>query len=189
MRLGASEMLEKPLDTERLTRPGRHESCGERKMADRDAIGALVDRAAIDTGEGCGPRVTSAAERLAALILKACCAEGDVRTLADWSESAGSSVSSLSEACRLLNIRPRDARDFARVLRVVLYSNSWNASPQSLFDVADRRTLNLLLQRAGVTNASELSRLEPSDFMRRQRFIEQGHDVLSVLRECLNPMN
>src|SRR5689334_22367089 len=63
---------------------------------------------------------TSMAERWANYVLGACKSERDPRTLAIWARQIGVSCTTLCESCRLINVQPRQARDFTRVLRLML---------------------------------------------------------------------
>ena len=91
-----------------------------------------------------------AAERWALHVLKGCRSSGDVKTLTQWALSAGVSYTSLRESCRLVGIRPHDARDFTRVLRAVINSQGQQCDPEVLLDVSDSRTLATLFERAGL---------------------------------------
>src|SRR5690606_27782195 len=92
----------------------------------------------------------SAADRWARFVLKVCESEGDLKTLKQWADFANVSYSSLRESCWLVGVRPRDARDFARVLRAVVKACERGCDPGVLLDVSDRRTLHLLLEKSGI---------------------------------------
>jgi hypothetical protein len=127
----------------------------------------------------------SAAERWAMLVLQACRSDGDLKTLADWAVFVGVSYSSLCEACRLIDVRPRDARDLARVLRAIIGSARDRLDPGLLLDVRDRRTLRALQKKAGL---QEEEGCVPIDqFLNRQRFVPSDNVGLAVLRRLLVP--
>jgi len=128
----------------------------------------------------------STAERWAVRVLKASESDGDLKTIADWAMFVGVSYSSLCESCRLLSIRPHDARDFARILRVVIQSRANECQPEALLDVSDRRTLNRLIARAGI-RLDEPNRFASIDeFLRRQQFVDANNQGLTALRKMLN---
>jgi len=102
----------------------------------------------------------------------------DPRTLADWSRAIGVSRTVLVESCVRVGIAPKDARDLARVLRLVRRdSDPWE--PETALDIADRRTLRVLLERAGV---SPDTRPTIRDFLKQQRFVDQANAGLLALR-------
>lgn len=127
----------------------------------------------------------SAAERWAMLVLQACRSDGDLKTLADWAVFVGVSYSSLCEACRLVDVRPRDARDLARVLRAIIGSARDRLDPGLLLDVRDRRTLRALLKKAGLQE--EEGGVPVGQFLNRQRFVAPHNVGLAVLRRLLVP--
>jgi hypothetical protein len=128
----------------------------------------------------------STAERWVHYVLGACRSEKDPRTLAIWAREVAVSYTTLCESCRLMNVRPRQARDFARVLRIILMP-SFDASQLAIFfDISDRRTLDSLLRNAGLpTEASPPVRISVFDFLDNQHFIPMHNPGLNVLRELL----
>lgn len=128
-----------------------------------------------------GPR---AARRWACFILLAGDAPDDPRTLDEWARAAGVSRSVLVEACARLGVHPRDARDLARMLRLVRrVGDPWE--PELALDVADRRTLRALLMRSGLDGAASGARPTPEQFLLRQRFVPQTSPGLGALRHLL----
>jgi hypothetical protein len=125
----------------------------------------------------------SAAERWAMLALQACRSDGDLKTLADWAAFVGVSYSSLCEACRLVEVRPRDARDLVRVLRAILRSSTDGIIPAVLLDVRDRRTLRTLLDKAGIVSRETAVSVE--QFLSEQRFVHSDNFALVALRRLL----
>jgi DNA-binding response OmpR family regulator len=180
MRLGATDVIEKPLTVEDLEMriagalgPAALRRSRDEVWDDHESIGSLRR-----------VRPTSIAERWARLVSKACQSEGDLRTLEQWAAFAGVSYSSLCETCRLLNIQPQNARDLSRVLRALVRApkDTWNVAP--LLDVSDGRTLRGILHRAG------LDRPPPADmsidrFFDAQRFVEPRNEGLRRLRALL----
>jgi hypothetical protein len=125
------------------------------------------------------------ARRWAGYVLAASSAPADPRTLADWSRAIGVSRSVLIESCARLGIVPRDARDLARVLRLVRRADEpWD--PETALDVADRRTLRSLLERAGLTGHVPHIRPTAAQFLARQQFVTQTNAGLVALRQFLD---
>src|SRR5262249_9109872 len=96
------------------------------------------------------PHPRSSAERLAHLMLGGCDADHDRRTLTDWAAAVGASRSALVAACRMVNVRPHDARDFVRVLRVLCHHAGGIDHLRFELLVADHGTLSSLLRHAGL---------------------------------------
>jgi hypothetical protein len=94
------------------------------------------------------------------------------------------SYSSLRETCYLVHIRPRDARDFTRVLRAIVQGTHSPLGLEQAIDVSDRRTLTTLLRRAGL----EASWSGPDlldRFFERQSYIQASHPGVRLLAELL----
>jgi FixJ family two-component response regulator len=171
MRLGASDVIEKPMTTDHL----------------RTVVLDALDRRPVSPVVGMEPR--SAAERWALHVLKACEHEGDLKTLDDWAECAGVSTSSLCESCHLVGIQPRDARDFTRLLRALLRSHTGHCDLKVLLNVNDRRTLNRLLERGGLAVRSGPGSVSLDRFFSRQQFVARENEGLRILRRRLEPSN
>jgi DNA-binding response OmpR family regulator len=172
MRLGASNVIEKPLTLETM----------------RDAVLSALHsqpevridrRVAEDEPSGC------AAERWAAYVLNACDSDRDPRTLKDWGRIAFASKSTLIESCYLVGIQPRDARDFTRLLRALIRSKTSRCQPEALLAVRDRRTLGVLIHRAGLGSRSNVAIMSVREFLTTQRLIATDNEALRVLSERL----
>jgi CheY-like chemotaxis protein len=107
MKLGATDYLECPLETDLVVSTIRH-ALGITPIAESPT--PFIDTEAR----------LSASARWARYVLKAVSASEDPKTLRDWARCAATSYTSLREACYLLAIQPEDARDFVRALRVVV---------------------------------------------------------------------
>jgi ActR/RegA family two-component response regulator len=165
MRLGARTVLEKPLVGDDFVAP---------------ILRALRELEAEALGRLAAPAY-SIADRWARHVLAASSTSSDPRTLAAWARAAGVSRSALIEVCARLDVNPRDARDLARVLRLVRRADiAWD--PEASLDVADRRTLHRLLVRAGLAATPRGSRPAPQQFLARQRFVPQTNAGLAMLR-------
>jgi hypothetical protein len=128
---------------------------------------------------------TSVAERWASYVLGVCKSERDPRTLGIWAQQVAVSYTTLRENCRLVGVQPRHARDFARVLRVVVKSSfdSYFGSFQlaSVLDVGDRRTLESILQNAGLPHATALRQVSVVSFLDNQRFMMHDNAGLRII--------
>jgi ActR/RegA family two-component response regulator len=168
MRLGARTVLEKPLIGDALVVP-----------VVRELKAVVLAAAGVDT-----PLGPQAARRWATFVLRATEAPADPRTLAAWARAAGVSRSVLVESCARLGVHPRDARDLARILRLIRrQADVWN--PEAWLETADRRTLRALLTRAGLTSTPQAVRPSAAQFLSMQRFMDQENPGLRELRQML----
>lgn len=175
MRLGAFTVLEKPVPVNQMV-----------AMLRSAVIGTAVPTPLIVNTTATGQFVPrSIAERWASHVLKACESDGDLRTIGAWASFVGLSYSSLCESCRLLGIQPLVARDFTRVLRAVCRSHLTGCFIEELLDISDRRTLRMLLTRAGLTAADDRHRISLEQFFVSQRFVASKNAGLGVLRALL----
>jgi hypothetical protein len=128
----------------------------------------------------------SAAGRWARYVANGCTSEDDFKTLGSWARFIGVSCSSLCESCRMLGIRPRDARDFTRMLRALIHAGAHRCSPLVLLNVSDRRTLRKLLERSGLRNVPTVP--ESVDrFLEAQRLVPRDREEVRLLRMLLFP--
>ncbi len=169
MKLGAFTVLEKPLDVDEL------------ELAARSAL-ADAEPPKVDASKPLRSR--SVAGRLAGHIIKVCDSDGDLKTLNDWARFAGVSYSTLREMCRLAEVKPHAARDFARVLRCVIRSRIEGCPPEVLLDVSDRRTLETLLRKGGLEDRRGSISVE--SYLLSQRFIPHGNVTLRIVRRLLS---
>jgi hypothetical protein len=128
----------------------------------------------------------SAAGRWARYVANACASEDDFKTLSNWARFIGVSCSSLCESCRMLGIRPRDARDFTRMLRALIHAAAHRCSPLVLLNVSDRRTLKNLLERSGLRNSSTVP-VSVDRFLEAQRLVPRDREEVRLLRLLLFP--
>ena len=131
-------------------------------------------------------RPRSTAERWGLLVIAACRAERDLKTLQDWASFVGTSYTSLAELCRLVHMRPTDARDLTRVLRVMIQAPTHGYNLECLLDVSDRRTLRALLRRAGLSDWSAARHTSPSEFLRSQRFVDGNNPAIRLLKSFVS---
>jgi CheY-like chemotaxis protein len=166
MRLGAVDVLEKPVDIDHLI----------------DTIDSALGVMRQPVAASKAPR--TAAERWAAYVVRACESEGDLKTLAEWARFTGVSYSSLRESCRMLGIRPRDARDLARVLRALVRSTHGAEDVPALLDARDERTLTALLRRASLGSRWGAA-ASVSDFLESQAFVDRDNCGLVALTRLM----
>jgi DNA-binding response OmpR family regulator len=178
MKLGALDVLEKPLGIDDLV--ARILPLVRRSDSERVRVGS--DVAPLATAA----RPRSVAERWAALVVRACDSDEDMKTIGEWAKFAGISYSSLCESCRLLDIPPHDARDFARLLRAVVRAARGNGRIESFLYVSDSRTLKKLLDQAGCAAGTKAPLMSASEFIERQHFVPLGNDGLKAVRRALN---
>jgi CheY-like chemotaxis protein len=187
MRLGAKDVIEKPISVEelesRIAGALGLPAPGQTLEIPDAAARWLADESVVQPGRGSRP--TSTAERWARLVLRACQSQGDLRTLEQWADFARVSYSSLCETCRLLNIQPQNARDLARVLRALLrvQRDTWDVAP--LLDVSDGRTLRGILHRAGLDSVPPGGTMTLDRFFDAQRFVDPANEGLRKLRVLL----
>jgi hypothetical protein len=129
---------------------------------------------------------TSTAERWASYVLRACESERDPRTLGIWAREVAVSYTTLCESCRLVGVSPRAARDFARVLRVLLMSSFGPCIVTSFLDISDRRTLDSILRKAGFGSHAILSGdVSVVSFLDSQQFVAIENPGLKIIRDVL----
>lgn len=124
-----------------------------------------------------------AAERLARAIVAAIGSPSDPRTLAGWAQSIGTSRGALRCWCSAAHVRPKDACDFARLLRAVVRARDFGWDLQNLLDIVDPRTLRSLLHRARISQIADRSTPpDPQDFIESQHLIADRLAVQAIRR-------
>jgi FixJ family two-component response regulator len=172
MRLGAIDVLEKPIEV------GAIVDIAKANRRSRRVPKAASDRSGFQQ-RSFAERPKSIAERWASWVVRAMEASGDLKTIDEWARFVGVSYSALCETCRLVNIRPHDARDFMRLLRAVIGGRGVRR-PEYFLDVGDARTMKTLLTRGGFNSSSDKWRID--DFFERQTFIDSANDGLRLLK-------
>ena len=125
----------------------------------------------------------SIAERWAYLVLRLCEAQRDVKTISQWARLAAVSRTSLTDTCRLLNIKPHDARDLARLLRAELNSAATGAPAHSFLNISDSRTLKAMWTRCGAIQGRVDNAMT---FLERQQFVPLDNPGICALRLLLS---
>lgn len=179
LHLGALGVLGKPLHTSDITLV-MHAVFGP-NGAQAHGVAATPMLAGAQRAARLSPGST--AERWAMLMFNTIRAEADPKTINSWARAVGLSRSVLCECCRLIHVSPHDARDFARLMRVICRSGPrWQ--PETLLDLADARTLKKLLIRAGLTEP--IARTPSArEFFDKQQWISHANPGLRALRALL----
>jgi CheY-like chemotaxis protein len=168
MRLGAADVLEKPIDAKDLLH----------------TVDTILGEAPEDAGHADADGGEAyAAARWARLLAAVIDAPNDPRTIAVWGRLTFVSPGALRNWCWTAGLAPRRSLVFARLLRAVAQSGVRRNTPENLLDVVDRRTLVRLLRMAGFTSPEDL----PSEielFLRRQALVHDQH-MLSELRRAM----
>ena len=100
----------------------------------------------------------------------------DPRTVGSWSAHFGISESTLRARCRAVGVAAIAARDFSRVLRVVVRSQDGDRrwDPAAHLGAADPRTIRRLLVTAGLADLPDGVAAPPVEcFFGRQRFVHE----------------
>jgi hypothetical protein len=142
-------------------------------MSARQMVGDLVRRPP-----------ASSADRWAHWILAVIESPADLRTVTALAKFLGVSETTFGEACRLLDVRPHDARDLARMLRVVSVSGRDEVHWEGLIDVSDRRTLKKILGRSGLSGLAR-GAFSAEAFLEHQCFVHADNQGLRVLKRLL----
>src|SRR5215216_5384576 len=106
--------------------------------------------------------------RLAVAVARMCYEQNDVRNIAEWARVTGTNRTSLIELCRRCRVRPRDCRDFMRVLRALSAAGGRIDQVEVTLDVGDFRTLRKMLSRAGLVGCELGQTIALGDFLDRQ---------------------
>lgn len=167
----------------------RGPSCATEPNDDALALGAYARDASpspvlASVSRRISPR--SAAERWAGYVIRGCESDGDPKTIGDWARSANVSYSGLCESCRLLDVQPRNGRDFTRVLRALLKCSNNRSQASAFLNVSDGRTLNAILDKAGFGRRRQAGQcMAVDEFLRLQRFIAVDNSGLRALTSLI----
>jgi DNA-binding response OmpR family regulator len=182
MRLGAIDVLEKPISVDDL--PTRVDSALRRRATVVQSIVLPADERvrAVPVVE-CSHQVqaASAAERWAMHVINGCYSTTDLKTVEQWAVWVRVSCTSLRESCRLIDVRPHDARDLMRMLRAVMLACLHECAPAPFLDVSDGRTLESLFERSGLESVRPHV-ISVADFLQRQRFVRSDSIAFRTLR-------
>jgi ActR/RegA family two-component response regulator len=160
IKCGASNAVELPFDVEAVVMPALRDA--QKRYAPWPSLPLT-------------PRLRppkSIAERWACLVLRGCDSDHDLRTLRDWARFVATSCSGLAETCRMTGVEAHRARDFTRVLRVLVHTHGRVENIEAELDISDERTARSILQCAGLSAALHREQsLTFSHFLASQRFV------------------
>ena len=179
LRVQHMDELERHMTAAPRRRTRQHEREGIAEHGS-ESLGFQMDRGQLPTRPG------STAERWGLMVIAASRAERDLKTLQDWASFVGTSYTLLAELCRLVHVRPTDARDLARVLRVIVQAPAHKYSLECLLDVSDRRTLRALLRRAGLSGWPPGHHISALEFLRSQRFVDRDNPAMHLLESFVS---
>lgn len=173
MRLGAADVLEKPVFQDSLLRAVRSSL--------RDTVAELPEPEPAD--DGMDDYESHAAARWARVLVPILDSPKDPRTISGWSRLAFVSPGALRNWCRMAGVSPRRSLIFGRLLRAVVLGHGGRHKPENLLDVVDRRTLVGLLRLAGFNPQHDLPQ-DVDAFLQRQALI-RDLDALFEIRRAL----
>ena len=131
------------------------------------------------------PEPRGSLDRAAWLIVRGCSAESDLSTLRLWAQFVAMSVTQLCNVYYSVDVRPRDARDFMRIMRALGDTGGRFGEVSARLDCRDYRTLNGLRKRAGLPCTTRVSAASPvisvEAFIAGQTFLRPGHLVVGQL--------
>ena len=126
------------------------------------------------------PEPNGTVDRAAWLITKSCTSDADLPTFARWATFVAMSSTQLRSTFYFAGVVPRDARDFMRILRLLVHSKGSCHAVAVGLDCRDYRTLRCLLQKAGLAASclrgiDSFETLAPNGFIERQKFLPPDH--------------
>lgn len=178
MKLGAVDVLEKPVELDHLVKVVT--------LAANEPDPLLWTPSGTKSVRGAETTSRSIVRRWSGYVIDACFALEDLKTLENWARHVAVSYSTLCESCRLLGIRPLEARDFARVLRALRLAQKNRCRPQVFLDISDTRTLRALSTRSGVSLGSCATADVGYRFVTSQDFIPATNEALPSIRTFID---
>jgi hypothetical protein len=133
--------------------------------------------------------VSHAADRWAQIVIRVLDCPFDPKTVALWAQASGVSEGALRDRCRAARCRPKQALDFARLLRAVVQSQQHGWDPFNLLDIVNERTMKNLMKRGGVADLlTPNTALTPRGFLFKQHFVTDATAIAAVAAsvQCLS---
>jgi FixJ family two-component response regulator len=183
LRLGVRDFLQKPISLAHFVQ------CIDGVLKEH-----IAEFNEIDTDT---PVVHYAARQWAAVVIRVVSAPFDPVTLSEWGRIAGASPGTIKRRCSAIRTTSKNCRDFARVLRAVVQSNS-SGLPSHAFLNADPRTLRALSASAGLAldvqaqggdthpGDSHRCNVAATHFIANQHFVLHAQ-ALAALQSLLTP--
>jgi CheY-like chemotaxis protein len=156
----------------------------ERPIPDEDLLARVAAHALREQGAGERQNLprTQLSMRWALAVAAVLPSPRDIRTVPQWAQLAGASMTSLRDWCRLARARTRDSLMLARCLRAMHLARADASEPAHYLDVSDPRTLQRLFSHGGLLGAGRASTLR--DLLVRQRLV-RDQIALEALRVAL----
>ena len=161
VKLGAADVLEKPLIGDDLVDAVKRFSVGEHADA--------------------GTLAGHAGARWAKAVIGIVNSIEDPRTVSEWGQAIGAGEGTLRNWCSTARLSPKRSLSLARLLRALYLSRSRRWLPEQVLNVVDRRTVNRLLEQGGVDGT-----IAPTieAFLRKQTLIAD-ETAVNELRKAL----
>jgi hypothetical protein len=164
MKAGAIDVLEKPLDRETFVGVvGRAFAAAEGEPRTtgtcRDCPTDHVESAAL----------TTVTIRWSRMVLGACAATDDPRTVLLWGRFLAVSSATIEETCRMCGVTAHGSRDLARFLRALARTAATGDVLRNHFAVADERTVDRLFAQAALPKTSKAVPIKA--FLSHQTFV------------------
>jgi len=128
--------------------------------------------------------VRHASERLALAMVRAVWYTSDPRTFAAWGKAVAHTTWQLRAWCDVAQVPGRDALAFVRALRAVAQVELRGSGYEEVLDIAEPRTLERFLRRAGIPGRRRSGRLTPFQFLSAQTFVTKP-ELVQRVRELL----
>ena len=175
-RAGALDVIDKPLGQWRfLTIFERMAS----KVMNDGIRPARFSTTTANSVEAVPSELCAAPRRWARFVFGACKSAVDPRTTAIWARVVAVGASTIEATCDLCGVETHDSRDLGRFLWAIGSNRTGSVPLRDLFEVADKRTLERLFDRAGLARNARIVPLK--DFLTRQTFIPTTKPCLHEL--------
>jgi FixJ family two-component response regulator len=175
MRAGATDVIEKPLDEERLQVVVNAASRPKDWFPADDGGTAAQHRVDELAADGLGSPTT----RWAHMVLRTCHARADPHSVLSWAAFLTRGDWTVRECCRLCHVSANDSCDLARFLRAIARSRTTLQPLENHFAFGDQRTLGHLFKKAGLVRGIRTVALK--DFLVKQTFIPTWKPCLREL--------
>lgn len=170
MRLGAADVIEKPIAEDGMLRTIRSalpaHTCGTGGKPTDNTNRIEEAHAAARWARAVAPVINS---------------PKDPRTVTDWSRIVFVSPGALRNWCHTAGVSARRSLVFGRLLRVACFIQAAGHRPEDLLDVVDRRTLVGLLKYAGL-NPEQSFPIGSAQFLQQQGLIRDPVHLCEIRR-------
>jgi hypothetical protein len=132
-------------------------------------------------------QVSHASTRVASAIMCLVVSPTDAKSIAEWARVAASSSTTLRTWCNSARTKPKNALDFARLLRICNQPTEADWQPLERLNIVDPRTLCALVRRSGCPSLIK-ARLTPLEFLSTQRLIT-NKALIAAIAQSLKARN